>query len=72
MPGLGQRSAVDWIEAKQMEWRVEGCLPCHPIFFRTALIGRRSCRASGQVSGKDKRAILLRHPGHSLGPFPLP
>jgi hypothetical protein len=32
-----------------------------------ALMGRRSCRASGQVSGKDKRAILLRHPGHSLG-----
>jgi hypothetical protein len=26
-----------WIEAKQMGLRVEGCLPCHPIFCRMPL-----------------------------------
>jgi hypothetical protein len=30
--------AVDWIEAKQMGMRVEGCLPCHPILCRMPLI----------------------------------
>ena len=38
--GRGQQHvrAVDRIEAKQLGWRMEGCLPCHPIYVGCALI----------------------------------